>query len=72
MLQAKVEAIYYIHDWQHPIKALREQYEQIQQRLGVHQLNVVDPDEEWANNKGAQPPPKTLTANRGKNPRVKY
>jgi hypothetical protein len=27
MLQARVQAIYYIHDWQHPIKALHEQYE---------------------------------------------
>jgi dCMP deaminase len=34
MLQARVQAIYYIHDWQHPIKALHEQYEEIQKRLG--------------------------------------
>jgi dCMP deaminase len=68
MLQAKVQAIYYIHDWQHPIRALREQYEQIQERLGVHQLNVPDPDEKWANTRGAQPPPKTLMADQSKNP----
>jgi hypothetical protein len=28
MLQAKVQAIYYCHNWEHPIKALRKQYEQ--------------------------------------------
>src|SRR4029453_14270424 len=56
MLQARVQAIYYIHDWQHPIKALHEQYEEIQKRLGVHQLKIADPDEKWANTREAQPP----------------
>jgi dCMP deaminase len=49
MLQAKIQEIYYLHDWQHPIQALREQYEQIQGRLGVRQWKIADPRAEWAN-----------------------
>ncbi|VFS45522.1 hypothetical protein [Budvicia aquatica] len=42
MLQAKVQAIYYLHDWKHPIGELQEQYQLLQDKFpgGVHQ--VVD------------------------------
>lgn len=51
MLQAKVRAIYYLHNWQHPQKALRQQYVKIQRKIpkGVRQIRMVDPDANWAN-----------------------
>ena len=60
MLQAKVKAVYYLHPWQHKTKALRKQYEQIQKKLGVHQIILRDPEKQWANSRGAKPPPKTI------------
>ncbi|NLO79389.1 MAG: dCMP deaminase family protein [Xanthomonadaceae bacterium] len=50
MLQAKIKAIYYLHDWQHPLKDLREQYEQLQAAFpeGVHRVDMPDPEAEWA------------------------
>ncbi len=58
MLQAKVEKIYYMHDWQHPLEALRDQYELIQSTLpkGVCQLNIKDPEADWASGKVATRP----------------
>jgi len=57
-LQAKVAAIYYLHDWQHPIGELREQYELIQGTFpgGVHMVDIDDPEADWAN---ARPLPST-------------
>jgi dCMP deaminase len=46
-LQARIEAIYYLHDWVHPDEEVRHQYERIQQRFpnGVRQLRTVtDPE----------------------------
>lgn len=50
-LQVKVQAIYYLHDWQHPIGELREQYELLQSTFpdGVHQVDIEDPEADWAN-----------------------
>jgi dCMP deaminase len=55
MLQAKVRAIYYVHDWLHPIQELREQYLLAQSKLpdGVNKLEIVDPDFDWANGKSS-------------------
>jgi dCMP deaminase len=52
MLQAKVDTIYYIHDWQHPIGTLQEQYKLIQNTFpnGVLQAEMFDPEADWANN----------------------
>lgn len=52
-LQAKITAIYYLHDWQHPIGELREQYELIQGTFpgGVHKVDLEDPEADWANAK---------------------
>src|SRR5258708_4893090 len=49
MLQAKVDRIYYLHDWQHPLESLQEQYKLIQSALpnGVHQIKVDDPESDW-------------------------
>jgi len=54
MVQAKIKAIYYLHDWQHPIAALREQYNVLQSKgfdNRVHKLDIEDPRADWANNK---------------------
>ena len=50
-LQAKLKAVYYLHNWEHPITELREQYEMLQKEFsdGVHQVGVDDPDADWAN-----------------------
>lgn len=57
-LQAKVATIYYLHDWQHPIGELQEQYEIIQGTFhgGVHKVDLDDPEADWANAKGDKPP----------------
>lgn len=53
LMQAKARAIYYLHDWQHPLEELREQYELLQNALpeGVHRVDMVDPEAEWASGK---------------------
>jgi dCMP deaminase len=50
-LQAKVSAIFYLHDWQHPIGELQEQYALLQNTLidGVHKVEIHDPESDWAN-----------------------
>ncbi len=55
MLQAKVQAIYFIHDWQHPMESLQDQYKLIQSKLpgGVHKVDIADPDADWANGRAA-------------------
>jgi dCMP deaminase len=52
LLQAKVTGIYYLHDWNHPIESLAEQYEQIQDRFTrrVRPLKMHDDEAAWANN----------------------
>jgi len=53
MLQAKVSAIYFIHDWQHPEGSLRDQYNIAQRKIpgGVRRIDVHDPEADWANGK---------------------
>ena len=52
-LQAKVKAIYYRHDWQHPLSELREQYELLHNTFpeGVQHVDLEDPEADWANGK---------------------
>jgi dCMP deaminase len=58
MLQAKVAAIYYVHEWQHPIGSLQEQYELAQNKIphGVREISIIDPEADWANGKVAVRP----------------
>lgn len=51
MLQAKVRAIYYLHEWQHPIGELHEQYKLLQNHFpdGVHRVALADDEADWAN-----------------------
>ena len=51
MLQAKVRGVYYLHDWQHPIGELQEQYLLLQSKFpeGVNQVVMHDLEADWAN-----------------------
>jgi dCMP deaminase len=54
MLQAKVKAIYFVHDWAGPKdQSLRDQYHIAQHKVtnGVRRIEMHDPDDAWANNK---------------------
>ena len=48
-LQAKVETIYYLHDWRHPSDDVRAEYDRLQARIpgGVRPVpgGLTDPDE---------------------------
>jgi dCMP deaminase len=50
MLQAKVDAVYYLRDWNHPDEKARAEYEKLQARFpgGIRTINMEDPDETWA------------------------
>lgn len=50
LLQAQVEEVYFLHDWQHPDERLRHQYELIQSRIsnGIRQLEMEDSRATWA------------------------
>lgn len=60
LLQAKVGAVYYLHNWQHPDAELRAEYEKIQNRIqeGIRPVVMDDPDRDWALGK-SQPPSDT-------------
>lgn len=49
LLQAEIEAVYYLHPWQPPAH-LQEQYERIQQAIphGIRQVNIPDDRIAWA------------------------
>jgi dCMP deaminase len=49
-LQAKIRAVYYLHNWEHPMTELREQYDLLQQEFAgrVHQVLIEDADADWA------------------------
>lgn len=49
LLQARVQAIYYLHHWE-PKAEFREQYERLGHKFpgGMHRVAVDDPDASWA------------------------
>ena len=51
LFQAKVQGIFYLHDWKHPEAALNEQYELLQARFPerVKRLHLKDPRARWSN-----------------------
>jgi dCMP deaminase len=61
LLQAKIEAVYYIHDWTHPDDQVRGEYERLQTRIprGLTRLNLTDPRAEWALGRTKEDPPDT-------------
>lgn len=50
MLQARIRAVYYLHDWNHPNPETRVEYDKIQGRFqdGIRKLDIPDPDKDWA------------------------
>lgn len=50
MLQAKVDAVYFLHNWNHPDDRARSEYEKLQARFpgGIRQIQMDDPEEFWA------------------------
>jgi dCMP deaminase len=50
MLQAKVTAVYYLHDWSHPDPTHKAEYERLQTAFpgGIRRLDIEDPDAAWA------------------------
>jgi dCMP deaminase len=58
LLQAKVKAVFYMHDWKHPDPDVWHEYEKLQQRFpgGIRKLEMEDPDKDWAVGSKARPP----------------
>lgn len=50
MLQAKVAAVYYLHDWSHPNPAHKAEYERLQAGFprGIRKVDLDDADVAWA------------------------
>lgn len=50
MLQAKIDSVYFIHDWMHPDEDKQAEYRRIQSYFPgeIKKLDLVDPDAEWA------------------------
>ncbi len=50
LLQAKIKAVYYLHDWEHPDPGVRAEYVKLQTRFteGIRKLDVDDSDKNWA------------------------
>lgn len=50
LLQAHVDAVFYLHDWVHPDPHYQAEYERLQGRFGggIHPLAMDDPDAAWA------------------------
>lgn len=50
MAQAKIDAVYYLHDWQAPDADFQRQYDILEGRMrgGVKQIALEDPDKDWA------------------------
>src|SRR5690606_39590484 len=46
LLQARVHAVYYLHDWRHPNEEMWRQYEMLERRFpgGAHRIQIPDPD----------------------------
>ncbi len=46
LLQARVQTVYYLHDWRHPDEDVRQEYERIQARFpnGIKHVDLPDPD----------------------------
>lgn len=50
MLQAKIKAAYFLHDWAHPDTEKQGEYLRLQTRFpdGIKKLDLKDPEAEWA------------------------
>ncbi len=50
LLQARVQAVYFLHDWAHPDTDKQAEYARLQARFpgGIRKVDVDDPDRDWA------------------------
>jgi dCMP deaminase len=50
LLQARIHAVHYLHEWRHPDEDLWRQYLLLQERFpgGVRRVEIEDPDAAWA------------------------
>jgi len=50
LLQAKINTVYYLHDWQHPDEKMHEEYRLIQSKFpgGIRQVKMDDAKVHWA------------------------
>lgn len=50
LLQAQIEAVFYLHDWAHPDETKQAEFARLQARFpgGIRQLPLEDPDATWA------------------------
>jgi dCMP deaminase len=50
LLQAHVQAVYFLHDWAHPDGDKQAEYVRLQARFpgGIRKLEMPDPETEWA------------------------
>jgi len=69
LLQAKVKAVFYMHDWKHPDTDVWHEYEKLQQRFRAHpQAGSGRSDKEWAVGTKPKPPRRAATRFRGTKP----
>ena len=59
LLQAQIDAVYYLHEWSHPDERFAKEYERLQKRFpgGVHRVEMHDPREDWAHGRSGSTPP---------------
>ena len=64
LLQAKVNAVYYLHEWSHPDERLAHEYKRLQERFpgGVIKVEMPDPREDWARGLSGSAPSGTESA----------
>ena len=50
LIQARIQAVYFLHDWKHPNDELWHQYQLLEKKFpgGVAHTEMHDPDAEWA------------------------
>ena len=67
LFQAKVQGVFYLHDWKHPEPTLKEQYELLQARFPdrVKRLHLKDPRAQWANSGTMLKPPTRIGSVKG-------
>lgn len=61
LLQAKVEAVLYVHDWKHPDPDVWSEYLKLQARIlrGLKKLELEDDRKDWALGRTLEDPPDT-------------
>lgn len=50
LLQAKIAAVCYLHEWTYPDPVMQQEYERLQSYIpgGIRRVAIEDPDAEWA------------------------